>query len=152
MIHDSELRVLIYVSHPVLTEVTEFRLKLLGMNTVSVSSAAMMTAEIDASLPDAVIVDLDVDEGTGVQIVERLASNEITSRIPILCMSAEADLPHAEEAFAAGANEFLVVPYDPIMLEDKMIAMVKQAEEEREIRERSGKNKRTSPRIAATVS
>ena len=151
MIHDSESRVLLYVSHPVLAEVTEFRLKLLGLSTVSVASAEMMTTEIDSSLPDAMIIDLDVDEGTGVQIVERLASNEITSRIPILCMSAEADLPHAEEAFAAGANEFLVVPYDPIMLEDKMVAMFKQAEEEREIRERSGKGKRSSSRPAMSV-
>tara|TARA_R110002049_G_scaffold27321_2_gene94123 strand:- start:238429 stop:238833 length:405 start_codon:yes stop_codon:yes gene_type:complete len=133
-----------------LAEVTEFRLKLSGMHPVAVTSAEMMSAEIDAGLPDAIIIDLDVNEGTGVGIVERLASNEITSRIPILCMSAEADLPHAEEAFAAGASEFLVVPYDPIMLEDKMIAMVKLAEEEREIREQSGKGKRTSPRLSVT--
>ena len=151
MIYDTDLRVLLYVSHPVLAEVTEFRLKLLGMHPVTVASAEMMTKEIDAALPDAMIIDLDVDEGTGVVVVERLASNEITSRIPILCISAEADLSHAEAAFEAGANEFIVVPYDPIMLEDKMVAMVKRAEEEREIGERSGKGKRTSPRFASAA-
>ena len=149
MIQNSDLRVLLYVSHPVLSEVTEFRLKLLGMHPVAVTSAEMMISEIEAAFPDAIIIDLDVDMGTGVAIVEKLASNEITSRIPILCVSAEADLPHVEEAFAAGASEFLIVPYDPIMLEDKMIAMVNAAEEERAIRERSEKRKQTSRRATA---
>ena len=139
--NDTQTRVLLYVSHPVLAEVTAFRLHLLGLAPIIANSGSMLFAKLDEALPDVVIVDLDVDTGSGLQIIEQLSSNEVTSLIPILCMSAEGDLNTAEKAFAAGAREFLVVPYDPVTLEEKIIRLVARAANERALRHQSQKQK-----------
>jgi len=42
------------------------------------------------------------------------------SPIPIMAISDNADLDEVERAYAAGANDYLVIPYDPSMLEEKL--------------------------------
>lgn len=128
---DAPTRILLYIADPIVAQVTSFRLRLRGITSFNASTMDQLDEQMDEALPDAFIVDLDAEDHGGLQIVEKLTSNEVTSRIPILCMSAEGDLPHAEEAFHAGAHQFLVVPYDPIVFERKVVEMIETAEAER---------------------
>ncbi|MDM4016623.1 response regulator [Roseiconus lacunae] len=113
--------VLIYIANPVVAEVTGHRLELLGLRVTSVSDGKEMSDSITASLPDAVIIDLDFDQGAGLRWIESIASDECTSHIPVLCLSSRGDLGEVEQAYRAGAIEFLVSPFDPVDLENKLI-------------------------------
>lgn len=135
-------KILILVSHPVLADVTAYRLRLHDMEPTVLHSAKDLDQKLGESLPDLIMIDLDLADCDGMQITEKLASDEITSRIPVLCMSAEGDLPTAEQAYRAGAREFLVVPYDPIVLEDKVIRLVTESMAKQE-QEEAGSKKRS---------
>ncbi len=122
-------RILVYASHPILAALTQFRLRLLELSPVVVTNEQEWQAEILHSLPSLVIIDLELSSGMALSLIEQLACNEVTSRIPVLCMSSEGDLSTAEKAFQAGASDFLVVPFDPILLENKVRQLLSKPEQ-----------------------
>ena len=132
-------RIIVYASHPILAALTQFRLRLLELAPVVVSSEQEWQSELLQSLPSLVIIDLELNSGMALSLIEQLACNEVTSRIPVLCMSSEGDLSTAEKAFQAGAADFLVVPFDPILLENK----VRQHLNQPELRLSAGSNRKS---------
>ena len=119
-------RVLLIEEDGVLAEVTGFRLELLGFNVETVASADGVFAELDRELPDAIILDPALPGMDGIELTNRLSNDQRTSRIPIMVLSTNADLNEVQRAYAAGAKDYLVIPYDPIMLERKLEALLRQ--------------------------
>jgi len=117
-------RVLLVEEDGVLAEVTGFRLELLGFKVETVVSAEATFALLDRELPDAIILDPTLPGMDGIELTNRLSNDPRTSRIPIMMLSTNADLNEVQRAYAAGAKDYLVIPYDPIMLEQKLTALL----------------------------
>ncbi len=128
----SENRILIFVSERVVGELTAYRLDLLGMTPILVRNEAELEREIEECLPSLLLLDLDHGDCDSMAIIEGWSSNEVTSRIPVLCMSGEGDLGKAERAYFAGAREFVVCPYDPIVMENKVLKLLAKAKQEKD--------------------
>ena len=120
-------RVLLIEEDGVLAEVTGFRLELLGFNVETVVSAETAFAQLDRELPDAIILDPVLPGMDGIELTNRLSNDRRTSRIPIMILSTNANLNEVQRAYTAGAKDYLVIPYDPIMLEQKLEALLRQA-------------------------
>ena len=120
-------RILIYIANPIVSDVTAFRLDLIGMEVVAVRSEQAFSQSLKESLPDAVIVDLDLQSGEGMRLIEQLASDECTSHLPVMCVSSRGDLTEAEAAYKAGVRGLLVAPYDPLVLESKLRHLLDEA-------------------------
>jgi response regulator RpfG family c-di-GMP phosphodiesterase len=56
----------------------------------------------------------------GIEFINRLSNDVRTSEIPIMILSTKADLDDVQRAYNAGADEYLVIPYDPMVLESKV--------------------------------
>ena len=112
--------VLLFVSEPILGEIVSFRLNLMGYRVAFVTSQADFQSYVDRELPQLIAIDLDHPESDCLQMLEQLSANEITSHVPILCLSMEGDLGRAEQAYRAGARDFLVVPFNPTLLDQKL--------------------------------
>ena len=117
-------KVLLIEEDGVLAEVTGFRLELLGFDVETVVSAEATFALLDRELPDAIILDPALPGMDGIELTNRLSNDPRTSRIPIMMLSTNADLNEVQRAYAAGAKDYLVIPYDPIMLEQKLTALL----------------------------
>lgn len=120
-------KVLVYIAHPAVLQVTVFRLELLGMLATAACTSDEMSDALAKGLPDVVLIDLDLELGDGMRWVEKIASDECTSHIPIMCISSGGDLVEVETAFKAGARSFLISPYDPVVLEQKLVALLDRA-------------------------
>ncbi len=116
--------ILIMASHPVVGEVLRFRLDLLGYHAIVVANDEELDQAIANSVPHLLMIDLDVTCCDALQLIERVSSDEVLSLVPILCMSAEGDMDLAERAFRAGARECLLIPFDPIVMEQKVSRML----------------------------
>ncbi len=111
---------------PLLRAVTVRRLELLGyaVATLPEDPAAAPVAAADAGV-GGVLIDLDLRDGAGLRIVERLASDDATAALPVLGLAADTPQGLVEEAFAAGVADFLILPYDPLVLEAKAAALLR---------------------------
>lgn len=119
MAHDSPL-ILLIEDEPVLAEVTGFRLELLGFEVETVASSEEAFRAIQRRLPEVIILNLGSPDMEGLALIERLSNDPTTSPIPVMAISDNADLDEVQRAHAAGAKDYLVIPYDPSMLEEKL--------------------------------
>jgi CheY-like chemotaxis protein len=60
----------------------------------------------------------------GIEFINRLSNDTRTSEIPIMFLSTNADLEDVQRAYNAGADEYLVIPYDPLVMEAKVERLV----------------------------
>jgi DNA-binding response OmpR family regulator len=113
-------RILLVEPEGVLAEVTAFRLELLGyqVETVSTEEEALRCAAL--TKPDLVITDMILGKAPATAMIEALMSQEATNTIPVMVLSTDADLDRVTMAHKAGASDFLVVPYHPEVLQEKV--------------------------------
>ena len=103
-----------------LAAITSFRLELLGYRVSCAGTGEAALEQVGNSRPDLMIIDLYLSGIDGLDLINRLRSEDDTAAIPIIVFSIESDLDVVTKAHAAGANDYLVVPYDPIVLQDKI--------------------------------
>jgi len=63
------------------------------------------------------------------EFLNHLSNEPRTSEIPVIYISASSDLDEVQKAYSAGADDFLVIPYDPLVLEDKVAGLLMNAME-----------------------
>jgi len=117
---DQSHTILLIEGEPILLEITAFRLELLGYRVVSYASAEQGVEWLQTQLPSAIIVDHSLPGMDGLEFVNRLSNDIRTSEIPIMFLSTNGDLDDVQKAYNAGADEYLVIPYDPMVLEAKV--------------------------------
>ncbi len=119
-------RILLIGDEPTLAEITAFRLELLGYQVDRADGVDTALSTIADSRPDVIILDVAVSGATGVELANRLSNDQATSRIPILVFSTSADLADVQRAYTAGVKDYLVTPFDPVVLERKLERLLAQ--------------------------
>jgi CheY-like chemotaxis protein len=117
---DEMLPILLVEEDRTLLEITAFRLELLGYTVVRQESAEKALDWLRDKIPGLVIVDQFLSGMDGIELINRLSNELRTSEIPVMLLSTNADLEDVQKAYNAGADEYLVIPYDPIVLEAKV--------------------------------
>lgn len=117
---DRAPQVLLIEGEPTLLEITAFRLELLGYQVESRESAEQGLEWLKVHIPNIVIVDHVLPGMDGFEFINRLSNDTRTSDIPIMFLSTNGDLDDVQKAYNAGADEYLVIPYDPMVLEAKV--------------------------------
>jgi CheY-like chemotaxis protein len=121
-------KILLVEEDATMAEVTGHRLDLLGYDVQVADSAnaafdvltAAMTEGANETAIDVIIANLGLSGNSGFDFLERLASDQLTTGIPVMVLSADAELDTVQKAFRAGAIEYLVTPYNPLVLETKV--------------------------------
>jgi CheY-like chemotaxis protein len=117
---DRTPQILFIEEDPILMEITAFRLELLGYEVVRQSSAERAIEWLNSQLPTLIVVDHILPGMDGIEFINRLSNDTRTSDIPVMLLSTNGDLDDVQKAYNAGADEYLVIPYDPMVLESKV--------------------------------
>jgi len=120
-------QILLLEGEPILLEITAFRLELLGYEVVSLESAERALEWLVDKSPALIIVDHVLPGIDGIEFINRLSNDTRTNEIPIMFLSTNGDLEDVQKAYNAGADEYLVIPYDPMVLEAKVERLVSAA-------------------------
>jgi len=121
-------QILLIEEDPLLIEITAFRLELLGYDLVKAESAEKALEWLQNNSPTLVIVDQCLPGIDGIEFLNRISNDVQTSEIPVILLSVNANLEDVQKAYNAGADEFLVIPYDPIVLEAKVEQLLAASE------------------------
>ncbi len=115
--------ILLIEEEPILLEITSFRLELLGYQVTTVETAEAASHWLAENLPDLIAIGHLADMES-VEFLNQLSNDSRISELPMVYLSANADLEEVQRAFNAGADEYLVTPYDPSVLENKVEALL----------------------------
>jgi DNA-binding response OmpR family regulator len=98
--------------------------------------AALISAA--QNLPLAVLLDVSMPGMDGLEVCRRLRSNPKTCAVPVLLVTASADLQTRLEAFEAGADDFLPKPFEPRELAVRLRSHLELAASRRELAQLQG--------------
>ena len=80
---------------------------------------------IESQRPDSILLDLRLPKLDGFQVLKRLKSNQATSRIPIVILTATAQKKSIARGLAAGADAYITKPFEPLELVQKICQVLK---------------------------
>ncbi len=121
-------RLLLVESESVLAELASYRLELLGYKIECARSGAEALVKIQQERPRIVIVNTKLIDGDGLEWLARLRSEHRADDLPALVFSLDPSLETVERAFHAGAQDYLITPFDPTVLENKIQTLLQTPE------------------------
>ena len=101
-------------------EMIEFRLTLFGYEVVQATNGQEGLVAVRREQPDLVLLDVMMPELDGFQVCRRLKQDEATKGIPVVMLTPKAEAKDVTRAFESGADDYVVKPYDPAVLQAKV--------------------------------
>lgn len=97
-------------------------LKDCGMLRVSVVPGRKATWEsVSATVPDLVIVDVDIDSNDALDLIAEIRAHEFMFKTPVIALTGHAMKDHILKIARAGADDVLVKPFPLRKLRDRVI-------------------------------
>jgi len=101
-------------------------LKALGFEVVSALDALQAWMTALRVTPDAIVLDINMPGGSGIEVLRRLRISTKTQHIPVIVVSGSVEPSIEELARSLGANDFLRKPVDTGQLCDALSCLCLQ--------------------------
>lgn len=75
----------------------------------------------EASMPDAILLDWNMPIMSGIEFLERLRQMPNGDKPKVIFCTTENDIAHIQRAMQAGANEYIMKPFDSEIIETKFL-------------------------------
>ena len=75
---------------------------------------------LGADHPDLVVSDVMMPKLSGLELVERLKADDATKAIPVILLSAKAQVDDIRAGLDAGADDYVTKPFEPLELVDRV--------------------------------
>ncbi|SEJ74290.1 Two component regulator propeller [Dyadobacter sp. SG02] len=98
-------------------------------NTLEAENGLQGLQLANEHLPDIVLSDIMMPDMNGLQVCSHLKEGITTSHIPVVLLTARAQNHQIIEGLATGADDYLVKPFDPRILELKIRNLIRQRDE-----------------------
>jgi CheY-like chemotaxis protein len=82
----------------------------LGFEVRTVQDAVRAFTHAQKELPDAILLDISMPRGSGLEVLGLLKASQLTKHIPVIVMSGSTDPEVPKKAKELGAVEYLVKP------------------------------------------
>jgi DNA-binding response OmpR family regulator len=119
--------VLVIDDDPVIVKLLRVNFELEGFNVISAGDGLEGVEKARNERPDVVISDIMMPEMNGLELVSTLKSDPATADLPVLLLSAKAQMTDVQRGFELGADDYVTKPFDPIELIDKVTALAAAA-------------------------
>lgn len=120
-------RVLVAEDDPDIQTVIRMSLKLKGVKTIIITdNGEDCLKQVDEVHPDVILLDVMMPRLDGYQTCAKLKSNPVTQNIPVIFLTAKAQVFEQKKGMDAGALGYLIKPFDPMTLFDQVVALLNQ--------------------------
>lgn len=128
-------KILIVEDEPQMLRVIGLTLEKLGHRIAAAQTAVAARAQIQAGIPDLIILDVMLPGTSGLELCHELRQDPATATVPILMLSALGQVPDKVAGLNAGADDYVVKPVDSLELAARVGSLLERA---RRMRDESG--------------
>jgi len=107
-------------------EMVAFRLAKAGYEVTTAADGEAGLAQARALHPDLVLLDIWMPKKDGYQVIQELKGSAETAAIPVLFLTASTLPQTLEKIKAAGAADYILKPFDPPALMNKIKTILEQ--------------------------
>ena len=95
-------------------------LRSFGFEVDDAENGQIALEKCERQLPDVILLDWNMPVMTGIEFLQLLRQMEGGSTPAVILCTTETDVEHIREAFEAGANEYIMKPFDVEVLRTKL--------------------------------
>lgn len=125
--------ILIVDDDPDILRLVEVNLRLHGYDVVSARSGSEALAALENKRPHLALVDLMMPGMDGLELTRRLRADPMATALPIIMLTAKAMTSDKVAGLAAGADDYIVKPFDTSELLARVRATLRRNQEAREV-------------------
>lgn len=104
----------------VIRKVSRHMVETLGLHVEEAGNGAEALEHCDQAMPDVIILDWNMPVMSGIEFIRVLRQRPDGSRPKVVFCTTENDVDHIREAIAAGADEYVMKPFDHDTLQAKL--------------------------------
>lgn len=104
----------------VIRKVSRHILETLGFCVDEAENGKLGLDKCDEAMPDVVLLDWNMPVMTGIEFITQLRQREGGDRPKVVFCTTENDVAHIREAISAGADEYVMKPFDHETLQIKL--------------------------------
>jgi two-component system phosphate regulon response regulator PhoB len=124
-------RILIVEDEPAIAELIAVNLRHNGLAPVWAEDGERAQREIDAVLPDAILLDWMLPGQSGLALARKWRADSRTKTVPILMLTARGDEPDKVAGLDAGADDYITKPFSTQELLARIRAVLRRRTPER---------------------
>lgn len=119
-------QILIVEDEPAIRELLALNLRHAGFEPLQAADAASARRQIDAALPDLVLLDWMLPDQSGVDLARALRADSRTREMPIIMLTARSAESDKLGGFDAGADDYVTKPFSPRELVARVRALLRR--------------------------
>jgi len=109
----SSTRILVADDEPALLRLLEFVLGRRGLEIHGVSNGNAAVELLETNPPDLAILDVMMPGLDGYEVLRLIRGNPVLAGIPVVMLTARAQLDDIQQGLSLGADAYLAKPFDP---------------------------------------
>jgi DNA-binding response OmpR family regulator len=113
-------KILIAEDEPDIRDLVAFTLRFAGYEVVSCSNGEEAVELSNRELPDLILLDVRMPRLTGYDACKKIKENPQLKDIPVVFLSAKGQESEIRSGMEAGAEEYLLKPFAPDQLTDRV--------------------------------
>ncbi len=113
-------KILVVDDEPHMVMVVKSRLMANGFDVITAGNGLIGFETAKKEQPDLIILDVLMPELNGYETLLKLKGTEETKAIPVIMFTAKSQIEDVERAQAAGACDYIVKPFSPPVLLEKI--------------------------------
>ena len=119
-------RILVVEDEPAIAELIAINLRHGGLLPVCTGDGARAQRELDAVLPDLILLDWMLPDVSGLELARRWRAHPRSKSVPILMLTARGDEPDKVAGLDAGADDYITKPFSTQELLARIRAVLRQ--------------------------
>ncbi len=123
-------KILIVDDEEDILSLVEYNLKKEGYRTIGVKTGEAALQLVEEETPDLIILDLMLPEMDGLEVCRIIKSNERTSDIPIIMLTAKGEETDIVVGLEIGADDYVTKPFSPRVLLARTKALLRRKTKE----------------------
>ena len=120
-------RIVIADDDPIILSLVALRLEIADYEVLSAKNGEEALALIRQSEPVAAILDMQMPFRTGIAVLDAIKSDPRTDKLPVMMLTGELDTAQVMQAMGAGAGDYMVKPFHPDRLLERVNRMVRSS-------------------------
>ena len=104
----------------IVRKVTRKMLESIGFTVTEAENGEIGLSEFEKVRPELILLDWHMPVLDGLAFLKRLRSSEGGEKPVVIFCTTETDISHIQEAMLAGANEYVMKPFDEEILRSKL--------------------------------
>jgi DNA-binding response OmpR family regulator len=116
--------VLVVEDDPVILKLLELNFEMEGFTVLTAPNGERGLEVARTKCPDAIVSDIMMPKRSGIELIVGLRDDPVTASIPVVLLSAKAQVGDVQAGLDLGADDYVTKPFEPDDLVERVNAVI----------------------------